>query len=57
MARGYAGMSIHLGDPTEYIEVEDGDHFTVITPSRPEWETTVKAVRGVLEIHVPSTSP
>jgi acetyl esterase/lipase len=57
MARGYAEMSIHLGDPTEYIEVEDGDHFTVITPSRPEWEATVKAVRGVLEIHVPSTSP
>ena len=57
MARGYADTSIHLGDPTEYIEVEDGDHFTVITPSRPEWEATVKAVRDVLEIHVPSASP
>jgi acetyl esterase/lipase len=49
IARSYAEMARSSGDDTRYLEIDDGDHFTVITPSRPEWKATVRAVRDVLD--------
>jgi acetyl esterase/lipase len=48
IARTYAKKAKSAGDEARYLEFEDGDHFTVITPSRREWDATVTAIQDVL---------
>jgi acetyl esterase/lipase len=57
MARTYAQQARTSGDEVVYLEFEDGDHFTVITPSRTEWHATVTAVCAALTDHSASESP
>jgi hypothetical protein len=48
MARTYAEEAKAAGDQLVYLEFEDGDHFTVITPSSDEWDLTVEAITRLL---------
>jgi acetyl esterase/lipase len=48
MARAYAARAEAAGDETLYLEFEEGDHFSVITPGREEWDATVTAIQAVL---------
>lgn len=57
MARTYAERARALGDAVTYLEPDDGDHFTVITPSRPEWQATVTAVHDALRPQETSERP
>jgi acetyl esterase/lipase len=57
MARAYAERARAAGDEVVYLEFDDGDHFTVITPSRPEWDATVAALRDVLPDQSTSDRP
>jgi acetyl esterase/lipase len=57
MARTYAEIAESAGDEVRYLEFEDGDHFTVITPSRPEWDATVKEIQDVLAGYMASERP
>jgi hypothetical protein len=49
IGRHYAEKARASGDPTVYLESEEGDHFTVITPSSGDWAATVTAIRGALD--------
>jgi acetyl esterase/lipase len=57
MARAYAESAAAAGDETRYLEFEDGDHFSVITPSRQEWDATVAAIQDALADQTVSESP
>lgn len=57
MARAYAETAAAGGDETRYLEFEEGDHFSVITPSRHEWDGTVAAIQDVLGAQTASESP
>ena len=57
MARAYAESAAAAGDETRYLEFEDGDHFSVITPSRQEWDVTVAAIQDALADQTVSESP
>jgi acetyl esterase/lipase len=57
MARRYALQASKSGDEVEYLEFEGGDHFSVITPSRTEWRTTVTTMCAALDSQSASERP
>jgi acetyl esterase/lipase len=54
-ARAYAESARAAGDEALYLEFEDADHFSLITPSSREWDATVAAIDEVLAVQ--SDSP
>jgi acetyl esterase/lipase len=57
MARAYADAAEEAGDQVVYLEFEDGDHFSVVTPSGREWHATVLAMQQLLADHSTSERP
>lgn len=57
LSRVYVERARRAGDPVAYLEYADGDHFTVITPDRPEWTETMAAVSAVLTPQASTDNP
>lgn len=57
MNRRYVERATEAGDAVTYLEPKDGDHFTVITPARDEWQAMASALDDALGRHPASDSP